>query len=961
MRLRWVVGLVLASCVGAQHSNAETAYQDALAQLRELVDTSIDPVVTSSTPWLGALVERAAHLAERVGMDGVGRRMRVDAQQWSLRHRAKATEPAGLSERVAAWLDQSPTRGAPREPHTFYDVPDHALWPDWDFDAVKAGRAQARKQHMAVLNGWEQAMWGPFVADLFDAPNEAVQRVIDAHDAAERYAMLSSWIANVSKSYVPETLLTALERKKDTKKATEAKHKRARAIAQLEWAAFEGEMSPESVIDATFDAANATGRPLNVHADALWVLGEHSLWGTHGAQPNISRAIRAFERLADTGNATAHARLGFLYNSPLLTTLYGIEPQPERSHVHYTLGAQEGERAAQLAVGYRYDRGLGVPPDCMEALAWYDAAAQQAYKTYLEGPIGGRRLPYAKLRLSDRAALKRGLQRGLASGMDNLLLLAKLYRPAVRRLVSQEPLALQDTHTLGGLLDAYEHQGGAFQTARLSFLAHALYRGSVVGEAEAIGAVSRDFRRAHRFALIVAEQRWPAPVALENFAWPSTRPDGTLQAAYRAAEVEESVRVHAANSAALLGQMYLRGDGVAQDFVKAKVWLTRAALDGNTRGAHALGRMFEHGWGGTPDLERASKIYESAKAKESAPDVALEMAKAYMHAQQPDKALTQLAIAGSVSDLKDARESTLLETGFEVQYLAGAIRADWAYHQNQSATNCAAGLPGLKRAAERGDWDDPIFHRAEAAHVRRDVATSLMAWAVAGASGIEEAQDNIAYVLDPVRSYLRPAPEQPTDRTALAFWANSALQGSPHAMIKLCDYLRLARGTNATAHRAAQCYLALVDGDASLVVPRWHLAQMYESGDGVLQPDYPLAKRYYDMVAALAPTDAVLTAFPALIRLHVKAFWRLLKGDDTARRLLHAYIGGKKEAQPPAKAKAKAKTPSLPDDVWLDWAVDLAVFSMGIVCLVVLMYVRRVVQRRRDAANVQLAQMQALR
>ena len=136
---------------------------------------------------------------------------------------------------------------------------------------------------------------------------------------------------------------------------------------------------------------------------------------------------------------------------------------------------------------------------------------------------------------------------------------------------------------------------------------------------------------------------------------------------------------------------------------------------------------------------------------------------------------------------------------------------------------------------------------------------------------------------------------------------------------------------------------------------------MYESGDGVLQPDYPLAKRYYDMVAALAPTDAVLTAFPALIRLHVKAFWRLLKGDDTARRLLHAYIGGKKEAQPPAKAKAKAKTPSLPDDVWLDWAVDLAVFSMGIVCLVVLMYVRRVVQRRRDAANVQLAQMQALR
>lgn len=936
MRVAWLgAGLV---AVVAAHTEADEAYASALNELRSLVDESISPREKFAASTAGSWADIAAALAERAGFGRFG---------------TPTQDQATLSDRILSWFESGPRPSVDREPHTVYDTPVDALWPDWDYDAVKAERAHARRNQPEILNGWEQAMWGPFVSDLRDEPMPLVQTIAETYRMSEQRSVLTHWLRNQTQRVLPERIVGAEKGPRDTEAVRTAKARRSWAIATLERLAFD-DVSAEALIDASFRGTNASA----VQADALWVLGEHSLWGTHGAAPNIPRAVRAFERLAALGNATAHARLGFLYGSPLLEVLFDAPVQHERSLMHYVFAAQEGVRGAQLAVGHRYDRGLGVPADCLEAIRWYDAAAQKSYNEFLDGPPGGRTLPYAKLRRSDRAAMRGGTYLGLASGMDNMLLMAKLHRPAVRRMISQEPLALHDAATLHGLLDAYAHHSDTYQLGRLSFLAHALYRGSIVGEGEPLGAIARDYRLAMQYALQVAEVRWPMPAELENYAWTSRRPDGTPQRAYLANEVEKFDQVHTGNAAALLGLMYLRGDGAPQDFVRAKVWLTRAALDGNRRGAAWLAVLLDEGWGGAKDTARAAELFERTQKLGQAPDVALEIAKTLMRSKLPEKALAQLAVAGSLSDVRDTRESSLLETPFELRYLTGSIRADWAYANNRSMHNCHLGLPDLKYAAERADWDDPVYHRAEIAHARGDTATALLAWAVSASQGIEEAQDNIAYILDPVKSYLRPAPPRATDDTALTYWAQSALQGSPHALGKICDYLRLARGTNAVAKDAAACYFSLAESAGNMVSPRWHLAQMYEAGTGSLERDFPLAKRYYDTVAALAPTESALTAFPALVRLHLKALWLWVRGDDSARRLLAAYVW---KTQPKSVAPPKKPVKAVQSYDWVDGLMDALVFFGGAMALLLVWMARRYMEMRLQAANAQLAQIQALR
>ena len=109
---------------------------------------------------------------------------------------------------------------------------------------------------------------------------------------------------------------------------------RAHAIRLLESVAYpdNDDNDAEHLIRASF-IANQTRTP---QSDALWILGEHYLWGTHGAQPDIEKARQAYERLALTGNATAHARLGYLYSSRFMADIHGAPRSEAEALIHYT-------------------------------------------------------------------------------------------------------------------------------------------------------------------------------------------------------------------------------------------------------------------------------------------------------------------------------------------------------------------------------------------------------------------------------------------------------------------------------------------------------------------------------------------------------------------------------------------------------------------------------------------------
>lgn len=108
-----------------------------------------------------------------------------------------------------------------------------------------------------------------------------------------------------------------------------------------------------------------------------WVLNLYALaqFGPSPLVQNVTRAFQSYQNHAEiTGNATSQAMLAFF----LATGYKDIVPinQPN-ALLHLTFAAHGGDKGAQMSLGYRYWGGIGVNDDCMQALEWYQLAAEQ--------------------------------------------------------------------------------------------------------------------------------------------------------------------------------------------------------------------------------------------------------------------------------------------------------------------------------------------------------------------------------------------------------------------------------------------------------------------------------------------------------------------------------------------------------------------------------------------------------
>ena len=64
-----------------------------------------------------------------------------------------------------------------------------------------------------------------------------------------------------------------------------------------------------------------------------------------------------------------------------------------------------------------------------------------------------------------------------------------------------------------------------------------------------------------------------------------------------------------------LGELYANGQGVAQDYAKAREWYEKAAEKGDERAMTNLGWLYESGQGVAPDYAKAREWYEKAAEK----------------------------------------------------------------------------------------------------------------------------------------------------------------------------------------------------------------------------------------------------------------------------------------------------------------------------------------------------------
>lgn len=130
--------------------------------------------------------------------------------------------------------------------------------------------------------------------------------------------------------------------------------------------------------------------------------------------------------------------------------------------------------------------------------------------------------------------------------------------------------------------------------------------GGIASGGDGASAVPRDYHRARHYFLRIARQVWPRdPPNGRHVA--TSKEQGSTQAGY------------AALAAGYIGKMYLRGEGVKQDPIIAKMWFERGAEFGEKESQNGLGIIWRDGLvEGRKDLKKALGYFGAAASQELA-------------------------------------------------------------------------------------------------------------------------------------------------------------------------------------------------------------------------------------------------------------------------------------------------------------------------------------------------------
>ncbi|KAI0918983.1 hypothetical protein AcV5_002018 [Taiwanofungus camphoratus] len=634
------------------------------------------------------------------------------------------------------------------------------------------------------------------------------------------------------------------------------------------------------------------------NSDALYTLGQISLFPPNPYFPSDpTMGFTSFSTHASrTGNASSQALLGFFH----ATGYHGVAAIDQaKAQLYLTFAAHGGHRGAQMAMGYRYWSGIGVAEHCLSALDWYEAAGEQAMAKFLSGPPGGRTLPLTAPRLSDLVGGVYGPGASVASTGLNAA------RPVIKTANARAA-----GETWEDLLEYYLFNADRGEIDFAYRLGKIFYQGSVyalpggiASGGDGASSVPRDFARARYYFLRIARQVWPRDPANPQQPQPATKDENHAQVGY------------AALAAGYLGRMYLRGEGVKQDAVMAKMWFERGAEFGEKESHNGLGILWRDGLvNGRKDTKKAIVHFAAAASQELA-EAQVNLGK--YHYERGD-----LKLAATYFETAVRQGSQ-----FEAYYYLAEIQSRQARNaltpHDIAGSSCAIAVSFYKLVSERGVWNEDLLKDAEAAWsagAERSSEMAMLRWWLAAERGFEVAQNNLAFVLDQDKSILRftrfapISPSNDTARLALTQWTRSAAQRNVDALVKVGDYYYHGLGVpnepeTVRWEKAAGYYQSAADTQMSALA-MWNLGWMYENGIGVPQ-DFHLAKRHYDL-ALETNSEASIPVSLSLLKLHARSLWHTLTGgskglslwgnnDDESRREIESGRDDELEQSSPAE------------------------------------------------------------
>lgn len=498
-----------------------------------------------------------------------------------------------------------------------------------------------------------------------------------------------------------------------------------------------------------------------------------------------------------------------------------------------------------MTIAFRHHQGIGMPRNCEESVYFYQRAAEKAVSWWESGPPGGHYLPRNAYRLADDMGGVYGEGASAVSAGPN----------AHRNRQSYE--TAKDVEEYMEYMELFARKGAVPETV---ILAKRYYDGH--------RNVPRDVVRAKEYFLRVARQYWDRDGKV--------KPDDQLY-----------MEKFAGTAAGYLGVMALRGEPGPQDYAIAQMWFNRGNTAGDANSQNWLGYMYLNGLGVKQDRKRARTYFQAAMLQDW-PTAQVNYAKMLLESGEFTEAKRYMESAGRHGNIE------------AIYYLAVIINS--AAPKDRS---CTLATIYYKMVVERIEPPQSPIAWANEAYENGDLESALIGYMMAAEQGYESAQANVAYLLDDkqpalsLRELVYPTTTPPTTpeqanktriekELALIYWTRSAKQSNIDSLVKMGDYYLSGIGTEMDPAKAASCYSAAAEHQASAQA-LWNLGWMHENGVGVSQ-DFHLAKRYYDLSFESNP-EAYLPVTLSLFKLRARAFWNAIThggikgiGPDPAKK-----------------------------------------------------------------------------
>jgi len=494
-----------------------------------------------------------------------------------------------------------------------------------------------------------------------------------------------------------------------------------------------------------------------------------------------------------------------------------VEQDQSKAMLYYTFAADGGDIRSEMALGYRHHIGISTPRNCEQAVHYYRKVADKAIEYLRSGPPGNHAVVKDSYRIADEEGGVYGEGASVSSAGPN----AKQGGPNSDAHASFEDVI--------EYLDLMSRKGDLKATFSLAKL---YYEGS--------RGMRRDFKL---YFMEVARAYWPKKGKQKQ-------------------DVSPGIEKLASKAAGYLGRMFLRGEGMPQDFEKAQIWFKRGTSNGDSMSQYSMGLMYLNGYGVPKDTVKAAEYFSPAA------DEGLASAQVRLGALFLD----QGDITTAMRYFDHAARNNHIEAFY---YLADLI-----YQGIGRDSSCVMAAVYYKIVAEKAEVAVASFKEANDAYENGDFETALIDYMLAAEQGFENAQANVAYLLDKSKprfslSDLLPFAQRKASLVAdaglaLLYWTRSAKQSNVDSLVKMGDYYLGGIGTSLDQEKAAACYQAAAETLQSAQA-MWNLGWMHENGIGIEQ-DFHLAKRFYDQ-ALETNNEAYLPVKLSLLKLRARSAW----------------------------------------------------------------------------------------